>query len=81
MLFFAYDLEEYFDWRGFYYDYYTLAPGPVFSETKELTDHILHIDERFDRERVRKFRKEFMGSCDGHSTERIFDMVFAGNGN
>ena len=29
MLFFAYDLDEYFDWRGFYYDYNELTPGPV----------------------------------------------------
>ena len=26
LVFYAYDLEEYFDWRGFYYDYATVIP-------------------------------------------------------
>ena len=78
MIFFAYDLEEYFDWRGFYYDYHTLAPGPVFSVCEDMVDYILHVEERFDRDKVRQFRTEFMNSCDGHATERIFDLVFAG---
>lgn len=29
MIFFAYDLDDYFDWRGFYYNYDELTPGPV----------------------------------------------------
>lgn len=77
MIFYSYDLEEYFDWRGFYYDYHELAPGPVFRENEELIDYILHVDERFDRERVRRFRERFMSACDGHATERIIKMVFS----
>lgn len=79
MVFFAYDLDEYFDWRGFYYDYHILAPGPVFSTNEEVIDYILHVQERFDRQRVEQFRADFMSSCDGHSTERIFQMIFAGS--
>lgn len=76
MAFFAYDLEDYFDWRGFYYDYHELAPGPVVKTNEELIDYISHIDERFDRARVQRFREQFMASCDGHATERILTMVF-----
>ncbi|MDD6039443.1 MAG: CDP-glycerol glycerophosphotransferase family protein, partial [bacterium] len=76
LIFFSYDLSEYFDWRGFYYDYYELAPGPIFTTNREMIDYIRHIDERFDKQRVIDFRNKFMSACDGHATERIMDIVF-----
>lgn len=75
MLFYAYDLEDYFDWRGFYYNYEELAPGPVVYTNEEIIDWIMHLEERFDRNRVRSFRKRFMNACDGHATERILSLV------
>ncbi len=75
MIFFAYDYEDYCDWRGFYYDYYDLTPGPVVSTQEELLDTLLHIEERFDKKKVEDFREKFMGSCDGHATERIISMI------
>ena len=75
MLFYAYDLEDYFDWRGFYYNYEELAPGPVVYTNEEIIDWIRHLEERFDRNRVRSFRKRFMNACDGHATERILSLV------
>jgi CDP-glycerol glycerophosphotransferase (TagB/SpsB family) len=50
MLFYAYDLDDYNDWRGFYYDYHDLTPGPVCRDMGELVDELVHLDERFDRE-------------------------------
>ena len=76
MLFFAYDLEEYFDWRGFYYPYEELTPGPVCKTNEEMIDYIRHLEERFDRQRVIDFKNKFMSACDGHATERILEMVF-----
>lgn len=76
MIFFAYDLDEYFDWRGFYYDYFDLAPGPVCKTNLEMLDYIQHIDSRFDKARVQAFRHKFMRSCDGHATARILDVTF-----
>jgi CDP-ribitol ribitolphosphotransferase len=76
MLFYAYDLDEYFDWRGFYYDYYELAPGPICTTSDEMVDYIEHIEERFDKNRVIEFKNKFMSSCDGHATDRIKDLVF-----
>lgn len=75
IIFFAYDLDTYFDWRGFYYDYYEMSPGPVCTTNLEMIDYIKHLDERFDKQRVKDFRYKFMRSCDGHSTERILDTV------
>lgn len=76
MIFYAYDLENYFDWRGFYYPYDELTPGPVIRTNKEMIEYIKNIDETFDREKVIRFRERFMSACDGHATERIMDLVF-----
>jgi CDP-glycerol glycerophosphotransferase (TagB/SpsB family) len=76
MVFFAYDLDEYFDERGFYYDYHELTPGPVCRSAEEIADYIADVGRRFDREAVEAFREKFMGACDGGATGRILDMVF-----
>ncbi len=78
MVFFAYDLDDFFDWRGFYYDYDELAPGPICQTNAEMIDYIAHIDERFDHARVHAFREKFMSACDGHATERIMTAFFDG---
>ena len=75
MAFFAFDRADYDDWRGFYYDYDEMTPGPVVTTTEELVDWIEHLDERFDPEEIEAFRKKFMGACDGHATTRIVDTI------
>ena len=77
MIFFAYDLDDYFDWRGFYYNYDELTPGPVAKETEEIIDYIRHLDARFDQAQVHAFKEKFMSSCDGHATDRIMALVYA----
>ena len=76
MIFYAYDLEDYFDWRGFYYNYDELTPGPVCRKMDEVIDYITHLQERFDPKLLADFRDRFMSSCNGHATERIEELVF-----
>lgn len=76
IIFFAYDLDEYFDWRGFYYDYYELAPGLIAKTNFEMIDYIKNIETRFDKQAIKDFRYKFMRSCDGHSTQRILEHCF-----
>ncbi len=76
MAFFAYDKAEYDDWRGFYYDYDQLTPGPVVTTNAQLVDYLVHLDERFDAAQVQAFRQKFMSACDGHATDRIFQEMF-----
>ena len=76
MLFFAYDLEDYDDWRGFYYDYDELTPGPVVKTTGEIVDYLASLDEHFDSSEVVAFRTKFMSACDGCATERVCEAVF-----
>ena len=76
MAFFAYDLDDYCDWRGFYYPYDELTPGPVFRDNESLIDWVKHVDERFDSAEVDAFRSKFMSACDGNATERIVLSVW-----
>lgn len=76
MAFFAYDQEDYDDWRGFYYDYEEFTPGPVVKTTEELVDFVMHVDERYDAECVAAFRDKFMKACDGCATDRVLRRVF-----
>jgi len=75
LLLFAFDQEEYVDWRGFYYPYEELAYGPICTTNTEMIDYIKNIDTRFDEQAVKDFCKRFMASCDGHSTQRILEYV------
>lgn len=76
MIFFPYDIEEYNDWRGFYYDYNALTPGECFYTTEDIADYIKNIDSDFNPEPIIAFKNKFMSSCDGNATNRIIDLVF-----
>ena len=75
MIYFAYDLDEYFDWRGFYYNYEEMAPGPIVTGTEEIINYIQNVDTMFDKKKMREFKERFMSSCDGHATDRIFETM------
>ena len=76
MVFYSYDLDSYYDWRGFYYDYEEMTPGPVCKTMEELMDALANVDAQFDQEKMDAFRRKFMGACDGHATERIEELMF-----
>ena len=69
MLFFAPDHESYERERGFYFDYRTGVPGPIFETTAELADHIAA--GVYDLERVREFRESSFDVADGRASERV----------
>ena len=78
--FLAPDRDDYDDWRGFYYDYDQMTPGPVFVTTEELADWVCELPRSFNKDALAEFRQKFMSSCDGHATERILDAALAENG-
>lgn len=75
MLFYVYDLEDYIDERGLYYNFDEITPGPLCRTNEEMLDYIKHIEECFDKQEVIDFKNKFMCCCDGHSSERIFALV------
>lgn len=76
MVFFAYDRDEYDDWRGFYYNYDELTPGPVFTDNRAMIEYLQNVNQLFDVNKVKLFKERFMSSCDGRATERILKKVF-----
>ena len=75
MIFLAYDLEEYYDDRGFYYPYEEMMPGPIVKTTEEVIERLQHLEDWFDRKLVCRFRDKFMSACDGHATERLLEVL------
>jgi CDP-ribitol ribitolphosphotransferase len=73
MAFFAPDYEAYEAERGFYFDYRTGVPGPIFETSEALADY-LRAGE-FDLERVERFRRESFDIADGRSTARVSDEL------
>ncbi|HET7180695.1 MAG TPA: CDP-glycerol glycerophosphotransferase family protein [Candidatus Limnocylindrales bacterium] len=73
MAFFAPDHDDYLDERGFYFDYRTGVPGPVFETTTELAQWLRA--GRFDLDRVERFRADAFEIADGHATERFVDRI------
>jgi len=73
MAFFAPDHAAYEDERGFYFDFRSGVPGPVFETTDELADW-LRAGE-FDLDRVERFRAESFDVADGRATERFVDQL------
>ncbi len=69
MVFFAPDYETYERERGFYFDYRTGVPGPIF-ETSEALAAFLRA-RVFDLERVARFREASFDVADGHATARV----------
>lgn len=73
MAFFAPDLEAYERERGFYFDYRTGVPGPVFESTGPLAAWLRA--GAFDLERVEAFARASFDVADGHATERVVDRL------
>ena len=73
MVFFAPDYEAYEAERGFYFDYRTGVPGPIFETSEALADY-LRAGE-FDLGRVERFRRESFDVADGRSTARVTDEL------
>lgn len=73
-LFFAYDLDNYSETRGFYYEYNDFVPGKIVKTNDEIIEAIKSRD--FEQKKMLPFRQKFMSACDGHSTERIINYLF-----
>ncbi len=73
MAFFAPDYEAYERERGFYFDYRTGVPGPVFETTDPLAQYLRA--GVFDIERVHRFREASFDVADGGSATRVTDQL------
>jgi CDP-ribitol ribitolphosphotransferase len=75
LLFFVYDLDDYIDNRGLYYNFDEITPGPLCRTTQEMADYIRSLKDGFDSTEISDFRRRFMCSCDGHASERTISFL------
>jgi len=73
MAFFAPDYEAYERERGFYVDYRTTMPGPIFETTAELASYVRA--GSFDTEASRAFARASFDVADGDASARFVDRV------
>jgi teichoic acid ribitol-phosphate primase len=73
MVFFAPDREAYERERGFYFDYASGVPGPVFETTDALARHVRA--GAFDLGRVETFRAASFDVADGNATTRFVEEI------
>jgi CDP-glycerol glycerophosphotransferase (TagB/SpsB family) len=71
--FFAPDHAAYEHERGFYLEYSTDLPGPVFETTEALADYLRA--GAYDTDRVRRFRADSFDVADGRSSDRVIEEV------
>jgi CDP-glycerol glycerophosphotransferase (TagB/SpsB family) len=73
MVFFAPDYEANERERGFYFDYRTGVPGPIFETTEALAGFLRA--GVFDLERVERFRAASFDVADGGSATRVTEIL------
>ena len=71
--FFCYDLPTYD--RGFYLNYPEDLPGDVYTNQEELTDYLTHPEKHVLTNKMNSFVDKYMSACDGHSCERIANLI------
>ena len=68
------DFEDYFDNRGFYIDFKSIVDKTHCNTTFELISAIKNINA-YDFSFVKQVRDDYMSACDGHSTEKIVELM------
>lgn len=76
MIFFAYDIDEYAEKRGFWDNYDKLVPGPIVENTDDLID-VLKLDD-FDMKQINDFSNEWNRYSDGRSSEHLIKVIYGG---
>jgi len=74
IVYFTYDLEEYENGRGLYYEFKEYVYGEVAADCDELISAIKK--ENMCTELRDAFMKKFMDACDGNSTKKTCEWIF-----
>lgn len=75
MIFYTYDLDEYKDNRGFYFDYLEEAPGPFIYNTEELIQLLKKPDFSSYDEKYEAFYKKFNSWDKGDASAKLVKLV------
>lgn len=76
MLFYVFDLEEYLADRDLYFDFAGFVPGEIVREISGLASEIQTcLESAGTCDPGESFREFFLGAIDGHSTERVVQLI------
>lgn len=73
IVFYAYDLDTYYNGRSFYYPYEDYLFGPLVTEPEGLAEAIINADACEDKRAA--FGEKFMSACDGTATAKTVAWV------
>lgn len=73
IVFYCYDLATYN--RGFYLKYPDDLPGEVYENQDELISYLQNPELHVINDRYMQFVQRYMSACDGHSSERIAQLI------
>ena len=71
--FYCYDLINYN--RGFYLNYPDDLPGDIYENQTDLMAYLRSPEKDTLTEKYNQFIEKYMAACDGHSSERIAEMI------
>ncbi len=75
MIFYAHDLKNYYNERGFYFSYESFVPGPIAYNSYDLTSTIKNYDLKKWIPIIREFRNKFNPFFDGKNSERALKKI------
>lgn len=73
MVFYCPDYREYE--RMFYLNFPDDLPGEMITEGEKLLDVVRRAKKEPPVDKIEKFRKGQLGACDGHSTQRVVEII------
>ena len=77
ILFYAFDIDEYTETRGFHRDYRTNVPGKI---VETFDDMIQAIEKKdFEYKKVEEYIDDNFEFTDTHACDRIIDWIIRGN--
>lgn len=68
------DLNYYIEQNQFYIDYMEL-PGEIVKEDSRLCEAVRQAYNKWDVDKLRRFKEEYMCACDGHALERLVQYL------
>ncbi|RKQ34322.1 CDP-glycerol glycerophosphotransferase family protein [Oceanobacillus halophilus] len=74
MVFFAYDIDEYAEARGFWETYEDMVPGPIVENMNQLIEVIKKKD--FHMKRIKDFSNEWNRYSNGQSSENLVKAIY-----
>lgn len=76
MLFYVFDLEEYIRSRDLYFEFADFVPGKIVRELPDLIQEVLQSLQLPESNNAGdSFRQFFLGAIDGHSTQRVVQLI------